>query len=98
MRKYLMVRFGIFFIGFLFFCISNSVGAKQDDVIELKFATEQPPMTPEAPVWKEWSQKITEQTNGKVTINFFWAGAIAKGKELRKATIKKNVRYQCNNP
>ena len=71
----LFITFVAFICCALFFGV-NDVSAK---TINLKFATGfSPKHTMQTKVFEPWAKKITEMTNGKVTVTFFPGGALGK--------------------
>jgi len=51
------------------------------DTIELTYGGLWPPSHPQSVAAKLWIEKIEKETNGRVKIKAFWAGALYKGRE-----------------
>jgi TRAP-type C4-dicarboxylate transport system substrate-binding protein len=51
-------------------------------VIELSFAHTIPPVVPIAKVYQQWAQMISEKSEGRVKINFYWSESLLKASEL----------------
>lgn len=88
MKKLLMNLTGIMVIaGFVLFSVPIPANAA-DKVIELKFASQQPPLGPGFNMFKDWAAEFEKRTNGRAKITLYFAQALAKGKEIRKAVLK----------
>ena len=56
--------------------------AAESEVIELSFTHTIPPVIPIAQVYQQWAQKLSEQSNGRVKINFYWSESLLKASEF----------------
>lgn len=89
MKKFIMTTISIFFIACIILIFTALPASAADGkVIELKFATEDPPFTPLAKTWKAWAQELEKRTNGKVKTTFYFSGALLKRKDIRKGIVK----------
>ncbi len=76
MKKVVLVVSAFLIVGSMFLSVADQAVAK---TIELKFAQPfSPKHTMQTKVFEPWAQKITEMTNGKVTVRFFPGGALGK--------------------
>ncbi len=80
-----MKRFLIILVSFFF--ISGLTDLSSAQTIKLKFAHNYPPPTALGMTFTHWAQKINKDTNGRVEITVYGAGALIKPEEFYDATI-----------
>ncbi len=71
----------IFVLGILFICSMVFSGTAFSQVIELRYASQNPPTHPYSIADQNWISKIEKETNGRVKIKAYWAGSLISSRE-----------------
>lgn len=83
MKRYVFILVAVFLVSGLF----TAPAPVSAETIKLKFAHNYPPPTALGKTFTNWAQKIKEDTNGRVEITVYGAGALIKPEEFYDATI-----------
>jgi TRAP-type C4-dicarboxylate transport system substrate-binding protein len=70
----------LIFVSALFVC--GPAAAAEPQVIELSFTHTIPPVVPIAKVYEAWAGMISEKSQGRVKINFYWSESLLKASEF----------------
>ncbi len=82
-----MKRLLVLFVIIVFSVLSSAATSLSAETIKLKFAHNYPPPTALGKTFTNWAEKIRKDTNGRVEITVYGAGALIKPAEFYDATI-----------
>ena len=80
----------VFIFTFLFsfsgaFNAEATEGKTVAEQIKLKLSTHGPPTGEHEQIWKAWANKVGEKSGGRVTVDCYFGGALAKAADARAA-------------
>jgi TRAP-type C4-dicarboxylate transport system substrate-binding protein len=78
--KTIIIGLCLMFVSAMFLCGPTS--AAEPQVIELSFTHTIPPVIPIAKVYQKWAGMISEKSQGRVKINFYWSESLLKASEF----------------
>ena len=78
--KTTIIGFCLFLITTVFVC--GPTFAAETKVIELSFTHTIPPVVPIAGVYQKWAAMLSERSQGRVKINFYWSESLLKASEF----------------
>ena len=75
-----IISFCLIFIAAMFVC--GPASAAESKPIELSFTHTIPPVVPIAKVYEQWAAMLSEKSQGRVKINFYWSESLLKAAEF----------------